>query len=69
MSQLHRTQTKLEATLDDLENSLEREKHSRADVEKSRRKLEGEMKLAQDTIDELKLQRTDLEAALKRSAS
>ena len=36
--------TKLEQTLDELEDSLEREKKGRTDLDKSKRKLETEMK-------------------------
>ena len=38
---------KLESTLDDLEDSLEREKRARADLDKQKRKVEGELKIAQ----------------------
>ena len=38
---------KLESTLDDIESSVDKEKRSRGNLEKERRKLEGELKLAQ----------------------
>ena len=36
---------KLELTLDELEDALEREKRARQDAEKMRRKVEGELKV------------------------
>ena len=53
VSHLNSVKSKLESTLDELESSLEREKRSRATVEKERRKLQGELKLAQDQVAEL----------------
>ena len=53
VSHLNSVKSKLESTLDELESSLEREKRSRATVEKERRKLQGELKLAQDQVIEL----------------
>merc|ERR1711962_1114850 len=50
---LNNVKSKLEQTLDELENSLEREKRSRADAEKQRRKMEGELKIAQETVMDL----------------
>ena len=40
-------QAKLEETLDDLEDSLERERRKRTDEEKTRRKIEADVKLTQ----------------------
>ena len=53
VSHLNSVKSKLESTLDELESSLEREKRGRATVEKERRKLQGELKLAQDQVAEL----------------
>ena len=53
VSHLNSVKSKLESTLDELESSLEREKRNRATVEKERRKLQGELKLAQDQVIEL----------------
>ena len=53
VSHLNSVKSKLESTLDELESSLEREKRGRATVEKERRKLQGELKLAQDQVTEL----------------
>merc|ERR1719450_849875 len=40
--------SKLESTLGELESGLDKEKKSRATVEKQKRKLEGDLKMAQD---------------------
>jgi len=49
-----------------LEDSLEREKRTRQDVEKAKRKVEGEVKVAQENIDELNKQKHDVENNLRR---
>ena len=43
----NKVKQKLESTLDDLEDSLEREKRARTDLDKQKRKVEGELKIAQ----------------------
>merc|ERR1712123_187232 len=57
---------KLESTLDELEGSLEKEKRGRAQVEKERRKVEGDLKICQETVAELERSKKELEAALMR---
>merc|ERR1719479_206959 len=47
---LNKIKQKLESTLDELEASVEKEKRARAVVEKERRKTEGELKMAQETV-------------------
>merc|ERR1719322_764750 len=61
VSHLNSVMSKLESTLDELESSLEREKRSRATVEKERRKLQGELKLAQDQVAELDREKKNAE--------
>merc|ERR1712080_73542 len=46
VNHLNSIKTKLERTLDELEDGVNREKRARADVEKTRRKVEGELKIA-----------------------
>jgi len=41
VNHLNKVKAKLEQTLDELEDSLEREKKLRGDIEKSKRKIEG----------------------------
>ena len=49
-----------------LEDSLEREKRNRQEIEKTKRKVESEVKVAQETIDELNKQKHDIENNLRR---
>merc|ERR1712209_288946 len=50
---LNQIKNKLESTLDELESSYEKEKRGRANIEKERRKIEGELKIMQETVSEL----------------
>merc|ERR1719347_2012460 len=45
--------SKLESTLGELEGGLDKEKKSRATLEKQKRKVEGDLKMAQDTVADL----------------
>merc|ERR1719270_2950563 len=63
---LVRVKTKLESTLDELEASHEKEKRSRANIEKERRKIEGELKICQETVSELERSKKEIEAAIMR---
>ena len=42
---MEKVRQKLESQMDDLEDTIEREKRSRQDLEKSKRKVEGELKV------------------------
>lgn len=44
-----------------LEEHLEREKKVRADVEKAKRKVESDLKMTQETVEELERVKRDLE--------
>ncbi|XP_065820911.1 myosin-8-like [Labrus bergylta] len=57
---------KLEQQVDDLENSLEHEKKLHADSERCRRKLEGDLKLSQETIVDLENDRQQADDRLKK---
>ena len=48
VSHLNMVKNKLESTLDDLEDTLDREKRQRGDTEKQRRKVEADLKISQD---------------------
>merc|ERR1719466_249386 len=63
---LMKIKSKLESTLDELESSFEKEKRSRGQVEKDRRKIEGEFKICQETVAELERSKKELEAAVMR---
>ena len=58
--------TKLEVTLDELNDSLGREKASRGDVEKQRRRVEGELRVTQESVAELERMKKELETAITR---
>merc|ERR1712061_593369 len=58
--------SKLESTLDELEDSHNKEKRGRADIEKTRRKLEGELKVTQESVNDLERSKKELEAAIGR---
>lgn len=57
---------RLRESLLQLEGSLEQEKKVRADVERCKRKLEGDLKLSQDTIMDLENDRQQMEERLKK---
>merc|ERR1711973_184107 len=58
--------TKLEQTLDELNDSLAREKRARADIEKQRRKVEGELRVTQETVADYERQKKELEGTIVR---
>merc|ERR1712106_1137336 len=55
---------KLEGTLDELEGSLDKEKKGRANLEKQRRKVEGDLKISQDTLVDYEREKRDLEGVI-----
>merc|ERR1711892_1067811 len=63
---LLKVKAKLEATLDELESSFEKEKRSRGAIDKERRKIEGDLKVCQETVADLERSKKELEAALMR---
>merc|ERR1712168_789593 len=50
VSHLNSVKGKLESTLDDLENTANSEKRKRGDIEKTKRKAEGELRIAQESV-------------------
>merc|ERR1712020_406974 len=63
---LSKIKSKLESTLDELEDSHSKEKKGRADIEKARRKVEGELKVTQESVSDLERSKKELEAAIGR---
>merc|ERR1712045_807329 len=61
VSHLNNVKSKLESTLDELEDNLNREKRSRADIEKKRRQFEGDLKVAQETVMDAERGKKDME--------
>merc|ERR1712123_301351 len=58
---LNKVKVKLEVTLDELEDSYEREKKSRLDMDKQRRKIEGDLKVTQEVVIDLERDKKDVE--------
>jgi len=63
---LNKVKQKLEVTLDELEDSHEREKKSRLDMEKQRRKLEADLKVTQEVVIDLERDKKDLESMIDK---
>ena len=63
---LNKVKQKLEATLDELEGGVEKEKRARGNLEKERRKIEGELKIMQETVAEIERSKKELEAQVGR---
>ena len=63
---LSKVKGKLEQSLDECEDTLEREKKSKADVEKSKRKVGGDLKLTQDAVSDLERVNTELSQTVQR---
>merc|ERR1712088_602573 len=56
----------LAASVDELQGSLNGEKRARADIEKTRRRVEGDLKVTQETVSELERQKKEAEGAIQR---
>merc|ERR1712020_530479 len=65
VTHLNGVKTKLEQTHDELEDGANREKRARADVEKQRRKVEGELRVAQEMVSDLENAKRELEVVKK----
>merc|ERR1712088_30440 len=63
---LNKIKSRLESTLDELNNSLGNEKRGRIDVEKARRRVEGELKISQEAVSDLERQKKDGELTIGR---
>merc|ERR1712150_167514 len=63
---LEEIKQKLENTMDELNDSLTREKRARGDIEKQRRKKEGELKVYQETVAELERDKKEIEGIIIR---
>ena len=63
---LTQVKTKLENTLDELHESLERERRTRSDIEKQRRRVEGILKVTQESVSDLERQKKEHENTIQR---
>merc|ERR1712127_421055 len=66
VAHLNQIKSKLESTHDELESSLQKEKRDRANVEKDRRNVEGNLKVAQESVSDLERTQKELLAAIER---
>merc|ERR1719381_422996 len=66
VTHLNSVKGKLESTLDDLENSANSEKRKRGDIEKTKRKVEGELRMAQETVNDLEGAKREMEGLIGR---
>merc|ERR1712128_252297 len=63
---LNKVKVKLEVTLDELEDSYEREKKSRLDMDKQRRKQEADLKVTQEVVIDLERDKKDVESLIEK---
>merc|ERR1711936_1031033 len=66
VNHLGNIKSKLEQTLDELEDSNGKEKRARAEVEKKKRLVEGELRITQETVNDLEKMKKELEANIIR---
>jgi len=66
VNHLNNIKSKLEDTLGELEDSLGREKRARGEVDKMRRKVEGELKVTQECVNDLERAKKELENNIGR---
>merc|ERR1719507_2466913 len=64
MDCLNKIKTKLEVTLDEHEDSYDREKKGRLDIDKQRRKVEGDLKVSQETVSNLEREKKEIETLI-----
>ena len=63
---LNKIKMKLESTLDELNDSLAREKRAKGDIEKQRRKVEGDLRVSQEVVSDLERTKKELENSIAR---
>merc|ERR550539_818529 len=66
VAHLNKIKSKLEMTLDELHGSHDGEKRSRIEIEKSRRRAEGELKVTQEAVSDLERTKKDAENTIQR---
>ncbi len=57
---------KLEQTLDDLDDTLERERRAKGDAEKSKRKIETELKACNEMVADMERGKKEIESSILR---
>ena len=66
VAHLNQIKSELESTLDELESYLEKEKCGRANIEKERRKVEGDLKVTQESVADQERTKKELESSIER---
>merc|ERR1711872_1080568 len=64
VAHLMSVKSQLQSTLDQLDSGLDKEKKSRAALEKQKRKVEGDLKMAQDAVADLERAKREIETVL-----
>ena len=55
-----KVKSKLEQTVDEIESAYENEKRQKMELEKQRRRLEGDLKICQQTLSEMERTKQDI---------
>merc|ERR1712226_929853 len=63
---LNKLKIRLEKSLDEVEDSWEREKKHKGDIEKLKRQVEGNLKLTQETVSDLERNKIELGQVVQR---
>merc|ERR1739846_98443 len=64
VAHLMSVKSQLQSTLDQLDSGLDKEKKSRAALEKQKRKVEGDLKMAQDAVADLERAKREIEGVI-----
>ena len=65
-SHLNKLKVRLEKSLDEVEDSWEREKKHKADIEKLKRQVDGNLKLTHETVSDLQRTKIEMGQVLQR---
>ncbi|QQP57772.1 Myosin heavy chain 1, partial [Caligus rogercresseyi] len=66
LEHLNKIKSKLEQTMDEMEDSLEREKKNRMECDKNRRKVDSELKICQESVCDLERGKKDIEIHISK---
>merc|ERR1712158_233225 len=66
INKLNKLKIRLEKSLDEVEDSWEREKKHKGDIEKLKRQVEGNLKLTQETVTDLERNKIEMGQVLQR---
>ena len=66
VSHLNEVKNKLEKTLDQMDSAFEKEKRAKYNIEKDRRKLEGDLKMCQEMVLDIERNKRELEQSIMR---